>query len=305
MNRLIELLSLQGHHIERIRTGMVLLFITLAAKPAADLTWRLIGIGGDGNQMTAVSQSVKPYSERKLNGSVRRNGQAATSSAADLHLFGKAGRITDSAPSEMPLDVPKTSLNLILKGVVAATPMDRALAVINEKGGKKEDELYGVGDKVMGMAEIREIYADRVILRRGGKLETLMLEESEDTGVVLKADRGNSVISDKGDGLNWNIASAYWNRQINDIPSLAKQVGVDIYRENNVQKGFKLLSSRGNKLLSDLGLQPGDVLYEVNGIKLTNAHNGLMAYQQIKGASQVTLKIGRNGRVMTRIYTIN
>ena len=85
---------------------------------------------------------------------------------------------------------------------------------------------------------------------------------------------------------------------------MAKQVGVDIYRENNVQKGFKLISSRGNKLIADLGLQAGDVLYEVNGIKLTNAHNGLMAYQQIKGASQVTLKIGRGGRVMTRIYSI-
>ena len=291
--------------MERLRIVMVLLFITMVAKPAADLTWKIFDVGGSKNETSAISQITKQKIGKKFVNSTRGKVQGVDTSAADFHLFGKAGRVVVAPISDMPLDVPKTSLNLVLKGVVAAMPMDRALAIINEKGSRKEDELYSVGEKVMGMAEIREIYADRIILRRGGKLETLMLEDGEDTGVARSTGRRNNSISSRGDGLNWNIAASYWNKQINDIPSLAKQVGVDIYRENNVQKGFKLISSRGNKLISDLGLQPGDVLYEVNGIKLTNAHNGLMAYQQIKGASQVTLKIGRGGRVMTRIYTIN
>jgi general secretion pathway protein C len=301
MNRIIELLASQGQQIERLRMIIILLFIAMAAKPAAEITWKFFSFGENQKSLTEQSQStLMPQEKFQLFGKTTVGGLAI--SAADFHLFGEAGRVT-VAPVAGSMDVPKTSLNLILKGVIAAASMNRALAVINQKGGKEEDSIYGVGEKVLGMAEIREIYADRVILLRGGKLETLMLEDVEDI-VAVQFASASSTVSSSGDGLHWNISSAYWNTQINDIPSLAKQVGVDIYRENNVQKGFKLVSSRGNKLISDLGLQAGDVLYEVNGIKLTNAHNGLMAYQQIKGASQVTLKVGRSGQVMTRIYTI-
>lgn len=302
MNRIIELLSMQGQQLERLRMVIVLLFIAMAAKPAAELTWKLFSFGDSKKSLSTTSQSPLSNQEKKFQQIGKTIVKGVAISASDFHLFGQAGRVT-VAPVAGLRDVPKTSLNLLLKGVIAAASMDRALAVINQKGGKDEDGIYGVGDNVLGMAEIREIYADRVIFLRGGKLETLMLEDAEDTTAVRFAN-ANSSVSSSGDGLHWNISSSYWNRQINDIPSLAKQVGVDIYRENNVQKGFKLVSSRGNKLITDLGLSAGDVLYEVNGIKLTNAHNGLMAYQQIKGASQVTLKVGRGGRLMTRIYTI-
>ena len=303
MNTIIEILLMQGRRVDIARTVIMLLLLTLAAKPAADLTWKVLGAGDKHPSVLSIS---KQYGEKGSEKRSMMQPEPATDlkSAAEYHLFGQAGRVIVAPVLETVKNVPKTNLNLVLKGVVAAVPMDKALAIINDKQGKEEDGLYGVGDMVLGLAEVREIYADRVILLRSGRLETLMLIDSETEDIGMPAAGGRSSISSKGDGLNWSIDPAYWNQQINDIPALASQVGVDIYRENNVQKGFKLLSSRGNQLLSDLGLQPGDILYEVNGIKLNNAHNGLMAYQKIKNASQITLKIGREGRMMTRLYSI-
>jgi len=304
LNRIFETLAAGNRQLEMVRMVIILLLITMIAYSSAELTWRLVGITSDSRKTLSVSSIqdgknfIPPQQSRNQNGN-----QGAT--IASYHLFGEAGREAIEPVGGGRRGVPKTTLNLVLKGVIAVSPMARALAIINEKGSNNEDDLYGVGDKVPGGAELREIYADRVILLRSGKLETLMLEDAEEDGQSQPTTNNNTgAISSMGDDLNWQIDSRYWQRQINDIPTLAKQIGVDIYREGNVQKGFKLVSSKGNKLLSDMGLQAGDILYEVNGIQMSNAHNGLAAYQKIKDSSQITVKIGRDGRQITRIYNI-
>ena len=96
----------------------------------------------------------------------------------------------------------------------------------------------------------------------------------------------------------------YWDNRLADIPSLAREIGVDIYKENNVQKGYRLLSARGSKLLQDLGLQPGDVLHEVNGVPLNSVHDGLAVYKNIANATEVRVTISRNGKRESRVYRI-
>ena len=228
----------------------------------------------------------------------------------ETNLFGKAGRVeTSPVPlGQDTLSAPPTSLSLELKGVIVAEPMSRALAAIAEKGRKKE-ELYGVGDKVPGNGVITEILLDRVILRRGGTLETLMLINKKAAQSGKKNPRRlrttGKEITSLGDGVHWKIDNAYLKKRLADIPSLAREIGVEIYRENNVQKGYRLVSARGSKLLRDMGLQPGDILNEVNGVPMNSVHDGLTAYQGMRNAKEIRLVITRNGRRETRIYEIN
>jgi general secretion pathway protein C len=225
-------------------------------------------------------------------------------------LFGRAGRV-ETSPVPLSMDIlsaPPTSLSLELKGVIVAEPMSRALAAIAEKGSKKE-KLYGVGDKVPGNGVITEILADRVILRRGGILETLMLlnkKTAQNSNKISRRQRtSGGKITSRGDGVHWQIDNTYLNKRLADIPSLAREVGVEIYKENNVQKGYRLVSARGSKLLRDMGLQPGDILNEVNGLPMNSVHDGLTAYQGMRTAKEIRLVITRNGRRETRIYEIN
>jgi general secretion pathway protein C len=206
---------------------------------------------------------------------------------------------------------PVTTLSLLLKGVIAAQPMSRALAIIADKGGSNE-QLYGLGEQIPGNASIREIHADRVIISRGGILETLLLEGSQSAETTRPSPSGNSrspnlgaaKISAVGNGNNYRIEQDYWEERLADLPGLSREVGVEIYKEDDEQRGYKLLSSQGSRLLTSLGLQPGDILLSVNGRPMNSVQEGLAAYQQIRNGGRVQIEIIRNGRRESRVYDI-
>jgi len=287
--------------MESCRQLLSLILIVLLARTGASFTWKAASIVSSPQESAllplATGKNLPPSA-------VPRNVRTGAP-AQEINLFGKAGKMEISPVALTPEAAPETTLNLILKGVIAAEPMSRALAVITEKGKQKTEKLYGLGEQVAGNAVIREIFADRVILRRGGVLETLMLQGEK--GNVNSASRksvGIDRIISQGDGIHWQINNLYWQQQLSDIPTLAKEVGVEIYKEGDAQKGYRLISSRGSNLLRELGLQPGDVIHEINGVPLNSVHDGLAAYQQLRNTSEVKVVISRDNRREIRIYQI-
>ncbi len=280
------------------RVMVTLTLFCFAAYLLAEFTWKLLdGPAGRPLSQTSVFRETPDAAQRS-------SGPEIVPSV--LTLFGSATRqeiIPDQDTSE---DIPETTLNLILKGIINARPKQRALAIISKKDKKAEEEIYAVGDEIPGGALVREIFVDRVILLRSGKLETLLIEESEKqaTASVSYGSRETNIVS-RGDGVHWRIEKSYLNSQLSNLAVLAREIGIDVYKQNNVQKGYRLVSSRGSKILNSLGLNPGDVLEEVNGIQLRNASQGLMAYQKLKNASEVKLVVNRNGVRKTMIYSIN
>jgi len=88
---------------------------------------------------------------------------------ANLHLFGQ--NITGQDLNNLP----QTTLQLALKGIYSAPDAEAGSAIIAVPG--QEDNVYLVGDTLPGGAVLLDIYEDRVILRRAGKLEVLMLPQ--------------------------------------------------------------------------------------------------------------------------------
>jgi general secretion pathway protein C len=298
-----------GNALKFWRWLIGIILVVMIAQSAASFTWKVVGLGfGPLAQSPAGAvNGRKPQPVAKVAVSSRN-----AAPLEELSLFGQSGRVERSGATA-PLAseaAPETTLELVLKGVITAEPKSRALAIVAEKGKANDEQLYGIGDKVPGNAIISEILADRLILRRGGVLETLMLQDQglADLAVNRAAEsvalNGDDIVN-LGDGVHWEIDNAYLNQRLNDIPSLAREVGVEVYKEDNVQKGYRLVSARGSKLLRDMGLQPGDVLHEVNGVPLDTIQAGLSVYQQMRNAQQIRVVISRNGRRETRIYEIN
>ncbi|MFC1524713.1 type II secretion system protein GspC, partial [Thermodesulfobacteriota bacterium] len=235
------------------------------------------------------------------------------SNSISAPLFGeKKIKVVPAVPQRQQERIPTTTLSLVLRGVIGATPQERALAIINSKGGKAEDGIYGIGDTVPGNARVKEIHHDRVILSRSGKLETLLLEADAEirpeqrSSMARRSSRrqGLGGVVGRGDGVHWSIDRSYLQKQLENIPALAKEVGLDVYKRGNVQKGYRLVSAKGSPLLKSMGLKAGDALLEVNGIKLVDAHRGLTAYQKMRSASEIRLVIERNGIRKDMIYSI-
>lgn len=291
----------------KLRFLLCFVLALLLAQTFASITWKVVGgvypdqaTFGKGKHRVATTLpaiSIKNSMNSRL-----------PVLAEELPLFGKAEKINRSLPAVAGVSAaPETTLALILKGVITAEPRGRALAIIAEKGKEDEEKLYGIGEKIPGNAVVSEIFAGRIILRRGGVLETLIIQNEENGASVenIRDTRAaNSAIVNLGDGVHWQIDNSYLEQRLGDIPSLAKEVGVEVYKENNAQTGYRLVSARGSKLLRDMGLQPGDILHEVNGVKLDTIHAGLSVYQQMRSVKELRVVISRNGRRETRIYEV-
>lgn len=295
-----------GKTAAALRSAVTLLLLFLVARTGADLTWQL------GAPLLSKGRAVpagQPPS-RIFPAPPQVSPNRPTPPAEEIALFGQGAEALP-LPGASAEAAPLTTLNLMLKGVVAVRPMRRALAIIAERGSATE-KLYGQGEELAANVVIREIHPDRVIISRGGTLETLFLEGFEKpapapgpAGTEPRARAAGDYIQPRGDGINWLINQDYWAEKLADVPGLAREVGVEVYSENSQQRGYRLVAVQNSKLLHTMGLLPGDILLSVNGRPMNSVQEGLAAYQQVKSGGQVTIEINRNGRRETRVYNIS
>jgi len=88
------------------------------------------------------------------------------------HLFGQVSQELRGGRLE---NLPISSLNLVLTGVIASASGGYALISVNGQA----QEPFGVGQTVTGNAVLQAVYPDRVVIQRNGALESLMLEGAE------------------------------------------------------------------------------------------------------------------------------
>lgn len=296
-----------GKTAAALRLSFTVLLLFLVARAAADLTWQLgapllskvrsLPAGQMPNQIS--STTPKPAPKR------------VAPPAEEIALFGLGAGSSPLSGRASAEGAPPTTLNLMLKGVVAVRPMRRALAIIAERGASSE-KLYSQGEEIAPNVVIKEIHPDRVIISRAGALETLFMEGFEKPSPMpgpaatkSGSRAADDYIQSRGDGINWSINQDYWADKLADVPGLAREVGMEVYSENNQQKGYRLVAVQNSALLKTLGLQPGDILLSVNGRAMSSVQEGLAAYQQIKSGGQVTIEINRNGRRETRVYHVS
>lgn len=288
LQHFMRLVSGDWRYARQLQVAVNLLLILLIARPLAGLTWKFFTPPAEKEQVQAAAgvAAGRPAAE------VGRN---LPSAGGEYHLFGRSDRTAAAVPDTAV--APETTMNLELKGVIGGTPMQRTLAIISTKGRNDED-VYGVGEQLPGNAVIKEIYPDRVILLRAGSLEALPLKEDE--AVIGRARQ--SAAAGQSD---WRIGRSYLRERMADIPGLSREIGVEFHTQGNEIRGYRLVSAGKSKLLDDFGLQSGDIISAVNGIRLTSVENGLKAYREIEGQSEMVVEFERNGKKMKRIFTVD
>lgn len=257
-----------------------IILILACSYTLSQLTWLLIPVD-QSNQQTSVGKNQKSPISSQQNELQRKIQQIPQS-----HLFGNYQSETSTAPVQT--DAPETRLNLVLKGLLAATPMQRASAIIALGKGGKED-IYGIGDRVSN-ATVKEIYADRVILENNGRFETLTLpKEFANTGPEAKATGRRSAITPGG--VLGNIRS-----KILKNPTSFGDYAIPIpYNENGKLRGYRLQPQGDRALFDQVGLDPNDVIVELNGVKLNNPNRSLKALRKLQNAKSMDITVLRNG----------
>jgi len=108
-----------------------------------------------------------------------------TQNIAAFQLFGN----TNSKPKKaapVAKNLPKTTLKLTLTGVLASTNKKQASALI--QGPNKETINYKINDELPGGATLKDVFSDRVVIERSGRLENLVFIETRPIGIETHKD---------------------------------------------------------------------------------------------------------------------
>jgi len=280
----------------RLSFWVQVLLVVLIAWSTARLTWTFIPAPVSDNM-------VLP--SRNQGAAIQQTQTADLRSVSRLHLFGKAEVtiLTKGAP----IQAPETHLRLILRGVYASNDDADALAIIAEQG--KKDTSYRIGDAVAGGAKLHQVYEDRVILQRDGRLETLKLKFKLAKINLLPETSRSAYGSSRQASNTQKRATPRIRRMLElvkqDPSKLWKQIRITPKMGDNNQMIGVTFSHNDQLLMRDLGLRPNDVITSINGTSVSDpgAINTLTG--QLQSLSVVNLDIMRNGTPQSITINLN
>ncbi len=237
------------------------------------------------------------------------------------HLFGKyqASPAPKRKAPEKPKVAPVTRLKIELVGVFMAEDPADSTAVISEKGSA--GKLYRISDAIPGNARLEAVYADRVVLRRSGRLETLYFPGSQSSNVnivptsgagqkatqenpavvsAIRRDAGNSEGSlipllEQEDVSPGDLVNAMHKDLQNNKEETLSNLGLD-FVESDSGSHVKVTNRTPSQLRQLLGLRPGDVLISVGGYPAGQLAGDPNLIKQLSQSQKLEVEVERKNR---------
>ena len=210
---------------------------------------------------------------------------------ADTHLFGEADREEIIvAPQEDHENLAETRLNLSLKGTIASGDQDTSIAIISD--ARNEEKIYMIRDTVAPGATLHAVYADRVVLNRGGTLEVLKLPKEFPQGSQPVRRNTTTVSRAASPSNNQSIQ----NVVTQNVTKLADVIRPTPYYVSGQMQGYRVYPGRDRKQFAALGLRPGDLIKDIDGAALTNPQQATQIFQGLGDKDQVSVTVERNGQ---------
>ncbi len=257
-----------------------LLLVVWIAAQLATLTWVLLPQPKQAAAPVVTQPKPSPQSSPQA---------ALVEQLPEMHLMGVPTQEA-AAIANASVNAPDTQLKLTLHGALASDDKEQARAIIAEPGGKEDQ--YAIGDTVPGNAELSEIYPDRVILKRSGRYETLRLpDENVPGGAVtrgLPSARAAVAPAERLRQVREQIQNS--PRSLYGMIRATPQVD-----ENGSISGYVVSPGQDPQLFSQVGLQDGDVVTEVNDMSMSDPANGAKALMSLQSGERVTVKLLRGG----------
>jgi len=269
---------------QRLAAVASMLMIVACAYLLVEITWMFF------------PQDDAAFVQEKIAGSpVTKNlsQQNNFNKLTSANVFGTSKKATTQKQTKAP----ETRLNLVLKGVLAADPMVMASAIIAQgKNGK--ESVYGVGDKMPGGVTVKEIYPEYVMLERNGRLETLKLQKISGIAGIGAAQKKPNFSGGFQRAGSSSPGAALKNIRtdiLKNPTSFGDYALPILVKENGKQVGYRLQPQKKGQLLAELGIQPNDVITQINGVRLDKPQNGIMALRKLSTAKNLSMMVKRNG----------
>jgi general secretion pathway protein C len=264
-------------------TGGTAILVLAIAYQLAALTW-------------VIAPGAPPPARARATTAVEAAGAQAADYEALLHShpFGEPDKVpTTPTVAEAVTDAPDTTLSLDLRGILAIGEADSGgQAIIAANRG--EDKTYRVGQAIDNASgtKLYSVYWDKVLLDRGdGRVETLRLPK-ELLGTPAPRARGPVMappVAAPAPNESLRTVIGQNAAKLQDIIRVAPQI------EQGKVVGFRVQPGKERATFDTLGLLPGDVVTEINGIVLDDPSKGLQAFEGLGEATQANVTVLREG----------
>ncbi|SHI20675.1 type II secretion system protein GspC [Ferrimonas marina] len=271
---------------------LTVLLVLCALYLAALITWQLL---------PNPSSDATPWQPQ-----ARQGGQSQSVSidpVVQLSLFGTAApqdeREQQVAQPQRDLitDAPKTTLRILLTGLVASSVEERGIAIIESSGAQ---ETYGIGDKITGTnASLHEVYADRAIILNQGNYETLMLDGVEYTREMSNETQRLRQPPTQARSEEASAAVAEARQALLEDPgSIVDYISISPVRKDGGLAGYRLNPGRkGRELFVGSGLKPNDLAVAINGYDLTNLAEAAQVMTELQELTEASVTVERDGQL--------
>ena len=262
-----------SRYLVPVVTGVLVIVI---ARQLATLTW-------------TVAPGSMPVAAALLRAATSDPGPTADYGAlTQSHLFGEPAERAEAVAVPVA-DAPDTTLSLTLTGILSKQGDPNGSAGI--KNSRNEERPYYVGQSIDGAdgATLHSVYADRVLLSRNGRLETLRLPSElsaangQPTRIVSPLTPAQPSADPLRDVISRNAA------RLNEIirPSPHLEQGQII--------GVRLNPGRDRATFEALGFQSGDVVTDINGTVLNDGSQALQIFEALGESTQANVTVLRDG----------
>jgi len=288
---------MQSQQMRRVILVVNVLLVIWIASQLAALTWGFL----------APAEDTAPAVVETAAAPVQRNEELELiREIPGWHLMGIVSQQAAPVAEAVPIEAPDTRLKLVLHGALSSDDPQHARAIIADPRGKEEQ--YAIGDSLPGNAELSEVHPDRVILKRNGRYETLRLPQDHKQQSNTVSAVNTSLRSAPRPGVRPNPA-----QRLQNISQRVRQNPVSLYEvvrpvpkqdeEGNIV-GYTLQPGRDRELFDHLGLEAGDVVVQINDLKLDNAANSAQALKSVQNGQEVSMTVLRDGQEQVLSFTL-
>jgi general secretion pathway protein C len=246
----------------------------------------------------------------------------------DRNLFNS--RLFAGEPEPVSEDLAATKLPLKLLGTAAAGDASQSWAAVEDQE-KRQHLVVRVADRLLGKAEVVRIERGRIVLRNGGRLEELALDEETAAGAAVRptsatanargrnygrperraamdaAARGNSPVE-----RVQRLAEDRFGVTRDDVQSVASNPAALFSQARILPKyqdgkmlGVQLNAIQSGSLFEQIGIQDGDTITELNGIQITSQQESAAVLRQLTESTEFSVTVtGADGQQRRLTYEV-
>ena len=285
----------------------------------------------------ALLSIPQPSDWKARTGSRKSQGEPATDGSREYKAITERNLFRARLQAEIPKPRSEKEIEeeqlvsiltpMTLKGVMTGHQNKDFFAVI-DRGGQKGVWTYEIGETIERGLAISDIRKDAVIIEKGDFAAMLKLfarsferipstrpspavnetPKPADPKVAKKSQPVpvNDYSKDiKKEGKTTMLSKSLAEKIRHDNTTIMSSIAIKISTDSSGKPdGYKVVSVDNGSLAQKLGIQPDDVVQEVNGHQLRTAEDTKNAHEALKNASKFEVKVLRQGKMESLRYEI-